>query len=946
MDVRERVVALAARLVADGERPGPEAADPVNVPMVRHWVEAVGDTNPIYLSEGAAVAAGHPGLVAPPAMAQVWTMAGFTSGSPEDADDAGGDAAAQILSLLDAAGFTGVVATNCEHSYDRYLRVGERVRSTVRMGEVTGPKRTAMGEGYFVTWHTTWYVGEERVARMLFRVLKFRPHSSAAPPDAAATRDAAGAAPGDARGAPAAATTPSDAGRRDAGAVVSPRGTAAPYPLRPAVNRDTAFFWEGAAAGELRVQRCAGCGALRHPPGPVCPQCRSMEWDHVVAAGRGEVASFVVHHHPPVPGRDVPFVVAVVALPEGVRVVGDVLDVAPGDVYVGMPVVVTFERVDDDLVLPQWRPRRPGPAEPGTARAGDRLPDLAVPLTRSLIVATALATRDFTPVHHDPEVARAQGSADVFLNILTSMGLVQRYVTDWAGPAARVHSLSVRLGAPAYAGDTLHVTGEITSRDGDAGTIAVTATDSLGPHITATVTLTVPEAAHAAGSTVLAPAFGRGGEGGQNTTSASGQSGAGGDAVRHGTGGAAARGASPVAGRGGMAGKAAIAGIGATEFSKDSGRSELRLAAEATLAALDDAGLTPADVDGLVTFAMDTTAEIDLAAAVGIPGLRFFDRIEYGGGAACATVHHAAMAVATGAADVVVCYRALNERSGQRFGRPDAGFAAAPTSQGIELSWHVPFGLMTPAAWVAMFARRYQHEYGATSEDFGRVAVADRRHAATNPSAWFYRKPITLADHQASRWVAEPLHLLDCCQESDGAVALVITSAERARDLARPPAIVSAAAQGSATGQMMMTSYYRPDGPDGPDGMAGLPEMGLVGGQLWRQAGIGPADVATAVLYDHFTPFVLVQLEELGFCGRGEAPGFLADGGIELGGRLPVNTHGGQLGEAYIHGMNGIAEAVRQVRGDAVNQVPDAHHVLVTAGTGVPTSGLILAADR
>src|SRR4051812_13216170 len=179
------------------------------------------------------------------------------------------------------------------------------------------------------------------------------------------------------------------------------------------------------------------------------------------------------------------------------------------------------------------------------------------------------------------------------------------------------------------------------------------------------------------------------------------------------------------------------------------------------------------------------------------------------------------------------------------------------------------------------------HEYGVPSEDLGRVAVAARKHAATTPAAHFYGQPITLEDHQASRWIVEPLHLLDCCQESDGAVALVVTSAERARDGRRPPAIIAAAAQGATAGQHMMTSYYRDD-------MTGLPEMGLVADQLWRQSGLGPDDIQTAVLYDHFTPFVLCQLEEFGFCGRGEAPAFLAEagGGIELGGRLPVNTNG------------------------------------------------------
>jgi acetyl-CoA acetyltransferase len=384
-----------------------------------------------------------------------------------------------------------------------------------------------------------------------------------------------------------------------------------------------------------------------------------------------------------------------------------------------------------------------------------------------------------------------------------------------------------------------------------------------------------------------------------------------------------------------LSGKAAIVGVGATEFSKDSGRSELRLAAEAVRAAIADAGLRPADVDGLVTFSMDNNTEVAVAREVGIPALRFFSRIQYGGGAACATVQQAALALASGVAEVVVCYRAFNERSGHRFGQVSTALAAAPTSSGIDAGWSYPMGLGTPAGQVAMVARRYMHEFGATSADFGRVAVADRKHAATNPSAFFYGKPITLEEHQASRWIAEPLRLLDCCQESDGGVAIVVTSLERARDLPHRPAVISAAAQGSGADQYVMTSYYR-------DGLTGLPEMGIVGRQLWRQAGIAPEDVNVAILYDHFTPFVLIQLEELGFCPQGEARHFIADGALEIGGRLPTNTHGGQLGEAYIHGMNGIAEGVRQIRGSAINQVDDVEHVLVTAGTGVPTSGLIL----
>jgi acetyl-CoA acetyltransferase len=385
--------------------------------------------------------------------------------------------------------------------------------------------------------------------------------------------------------------------------------------------------------------------------------------------------------------------------------------------------------------------------------------------------------------------------------------------------------------------------------------------------------------------------------------------------------------------------KAAVAGIGATEFSKDSGRSELRLACEAVLAAIDDAGLEPSDVDGMVTYTADTNPEIEIARSIGVGELSFFSRIHHGGGAACGTIQQAAMAVSTGVADVVVCYRAFNERSGNRFGTGVQGRAPLPNADNAHFSWYSPFGLLTPAQWVAMFATRYMHEFGATSEDFGRVSVADRKHAATNPKAWFYEQPITLEDHQRSRWIVEPLHLLDCCQESDGAQAILVTTTERARDLRQPPAVINAAAQGAGREQDMMTSYYR-------DSITGLPEMGLVARQLWNTAGLGPDDIQTAVIYDHFTPFVLVQLEEFGFCKAGEAKGFIRDGAIERGGRLPLNTHGGQLGEAYIHGMNGIAEGVRQVRGTSVNQVDGAEHVLVTAGTGVPTSGLILGVDR
>lgn len=387
-----------------------------------------------------------------------------------------------------------------------------------------------------------------------------------------------------------------------------------------------------------------------------------------------------------------------------------------------------------------------------------------------------------------------------------------------------------------------------------------------------------------------------------------------------------------------LSGKTAIAGIGQTSFTKEAGCSTLKLALEAIMNALEDAGLHASAVDGLVTFSMDHNPQTEIARNLGLGRVRFLSQTPFGGGGACGVVQHAALAIDAGIADTVVCYRALDARSGQRYGRGGGAqkeAAGHASTEEVGWGWYVPHGLMTAAGWVAMAARRYMHEYGATSEDFGRIAVIDRANAATNPNAWFYGRPITIDDHQASRMIVDPLRLLDCCQESDGAVAFVVTSTERARDLRHTPAVIRAAAQGMGPDQEVMTSYYR-------DRITDLPEMGVVSEQLWQQAGIARDDIDALILYDHFTPYVLIQLEELGFCGRGEAKDLVASGALELDGRWPLNPHGGLIGEAYIHGLNGITEAVRQLRGEAVNQIHDAETVLVTGGTGVPTSGLIL----
>ncbi|MBL7521529.1 lipid-transfer protein, partial [Frankia sp. CNm7] len=340
-----------------------------------------------------------------------------------------------------------------------------------------------------------------------------------------------------------------------------------------------------------------------------------------------------------------------------------------------------------------------------------------------------------------------------------------------------------------------------------------------------------------------------------------------------------------------------------------------------------DAGLRPADVDGLVTFDIDSNDETAVVRSVGMTEVRWTSRTPQGGAGSVATLQHAAAAVASGAADVVVIYRAFNERSGRRYGQPGA-FGGRRTRD-----WHRAYGLDTPAQQFALWFQRYMHMYGVTNADFGRYGVVARQHAATNPNAWFYQRPITLEDHQRSRWIVEPiLRLLDCCQESDGGVACVVTSPERARDLRHPVVLIEGATQSNPTDGYVTTNYYHQD-------LTRYPEAESVAAQLWKSTGLGPGDIDVAMLYDAFSPVVFYQLEAFGFCGRGEAGDFIADGNIQLGGRLPVNTNGGLLGEAYIHGMNNIAEAVRQLRGTAVNQVPRAEHVLCSSGRSAAVLG-------
>jgi uncharacterized protein len=307
-DIRESIAEITSTVVAKQR----DARDPVNEPTIKTWVEALGDRNPIYTDEAAARAAGHPGLVAPPAMIQVWTMFGLSGERPTD------DPMGPLMELFDGAGYVGVVATNCEQTYHRYLRPGEQVSIASEMRDVVGPKQTALGEGWFINQHITWRVGDEDVAEMAWRILKFKPRES----------DAVGAA-----------AVPEDL---DSDAM-----------MRPTLSRDTAFFWEGVAAHELRIQRRPD-GTLQHPPVPAVWQDKEQPVDYLVAGGKGTVYSFVVHHAPKVPGRTLPFVIALVELEEGVRMLGELRNVDHADVTIGMPVHATYIDFPAGDSGPEW----------------------------------------------------------------------------------------------------------------------------------------------------------------------------------------------------------------------------------------------------------------------------------------------------------------------------------------------------------------------------------------------------------------------------------------------------------------------------------------------------------------------------------------------------------------------------------------------------------------
>jgi uncharacterized OB-fold protein/acyl dehydratase len=434
----------------------------VNEPMIAHWCDAMGEGNPLYTDEAYAARSSHGGIVAPPAMLDVWDRGGLAFAREPDSPRT------VALNALFARGFDSIVAVNTELEFARYVRPGERLSNAEILDDISAEKHTARGPGHFVTTRHR-YVNEvgEHVGDLLFRILVFRP-------EARAGEEAASASGGRPAPDPSPALRPA-----------------------PAINHDNRYFWEGAAKRELRIQRCQGCGQLLAPPGPRCPRCGSFDMGWIVASGRGRLYSFAIPEHPKVPGFSYPLTVGLIELEEGTRLVSNVVGLQPEQLTIGMPLELSWLQAGEQ-VLPQFRAplptRREDTPPAGEWKVGQQLPTCAIPITATLVVAGALATRDFTPVHHDAAVAKREGSTDIFLNINTTAGLVQRAVSDWLGPEAVFRAIRIRLGAPGYPGDLLTFSGHVSSVNEATGelTVSLEATDSYGDHAIVTAEMTLP----------------------------------------------------------------------------------------------------------------------------------------------------------------------------------------------------------------------------------------------------------------------------------------------------------------------------------------------------------------------------------------------------------------------------------------------------------------------
>lgn len=383
-------------------------------------------------------------------------------------------------------------------------------------------------------------------------------------------------------------------------------------------------------------------------------------------------------------------------------------------------------------------------------------------------------------------------------------------------------------------------------------------------------------------------------------------------------------------------GSCAIAGIGATEFSRKSGRSVLALAAEASAKAIADAGIERADVDGIVRCDSDVVLPNDLAQALGVRNLSYWGSTGMGGAAPCGMVAQAVAAICAGLASNVLVFRSLNGRSGERYGQAqDVDHAVG--GDGSYDEYFLPYGLTTPGQMWALIYQRHEFEFGTRRDALAEIAQVCRENANQNPVAQMYSRPMTIEDYLNSPVLASPLRLFDYCLETDGACAVLVTSAERAQDGPNRAVHIRAVTQGTGPGPQGGVAYpslMRNEITTQPSRWAAE--------RLYRNAEVNPADIDVAQFYDCFTPTVLLQLEDYGFCAKGEGGDFALSGALRRGGDLPINTAGGNLSEGYIHGMTHIAEGVRQIRGTSTSQVPDARLCLVTSGLPVTTSALVL----
>jgi uncharacterized OB-fold protein/acyl dehydratase len=463
-DVRKRL----------GESGEPQLArHPVNGPAIADWADAMGDDNPVYTDPEFAASSVHGGIVAPPVTLDIWDRPGLKATRSTE------DPRGRALNALDNAGFVGVVAVNSELEIKRYLRPGDELQNVQILEDISEEKATGLGIGHFVTTRHRYTTADgEHVGDLLFRILKFKPGTGR-------TR------PADPNAGPALDTSPS----------------ARP---RPGINNDNLFFWEGCRKHELRMQRDPATGRLFHPPGPrQDPATGSWELQYEVCSGRGRLYSYAVPHYPQVPGFTYPVIVGLVELEEGPRLISNIVGVDRDDLEIGMPLEVTWldshpaqvEGATDSrgpITIPQFRPAAPQRRETtrsvDSVSAGEKLPTWIKDVEPTQIVSGALATRDFQEVHHDRDLAHARGSADIFLNINTSVGLMARYVGDWAGPEHIVTATRVRLGAPAYPYNALTFTGEVTEADAATGRVVVRvrARNILGDHLSGTVELLLP----------------------------------------------------------------------------------------------------------------------------------------------------------------------------------------------------------------------------------------------------------------------------------------------------------------------------------------------------------------------------------------------------------------------------------------------------------------------